>query len=323
MRRIIPIAALIVTLSTPTWAELQDWEIPIVRAFLLCDGSLASGCDKFESSDFHSAFEAFEAIAKRGDAKAQNNLGVLYEAGAEVATDEAEALWWYRNAAYRDVALAQYNFAVLMAADHILGTATEPNRKNNDFVQAYMWLTIASGQGLDIAASGREDLVKYLTADQNSQGQRLADEWQRTPEKIKDLHLLMSVSNMDQMVDQQIQLMVGSTLPMLEAYMRELLGQAPEETARMLAKELFIELVNSRKEFIDGFVNLYDELFSTQEIKEFIDFYITDTGRKVVREMPYLMQEGAAMGERIGGEAGLRAAKRVIEHLKDAGYQID
>lgn len=323
MRRIIPIAALIVTLSTPTWAELQDWEIPIVRAFLLCDGSLASGCEQFDRGDYGSAFEAFDTIAKLGDPKAHNNLGVLYEAGAGVAADKADALWWYRNAAYRDVPLAQYNFAVLMAADHILGTATEPSRKNDDFVHAYMWLTIASGQGLDIARSGSDDLAKHLTADQISQGQRLADEWTRTPEKVKDLRLLMGLAGVAQMVDQTLRLTVDQTLPMMEAYFREHLGPIPDEVIQMLIDEMFIEFSNSRQVLIDRFVSLYDKRFSTQEIGDLIDFYSTDTGRKIVREMPHLMQEGAIIAEKWGREAGIRAGARATEKLKAAGYQLD
>ena len=47
----------------------------------------------------------------QGDADAQYNLGVLYSKGWGVPQDRAESVKWYRKAAHRGDATAQYNFA--------------------------------------------------------------------------------------------------------------------------------------------------------------------------------------------------------------------
>ena len=91
--------ALLVSLAAPAWAELQSSEIPFVLEFLVCDGALSKGCDMFESGEFSTAFREFAALAEVGNANAQNNVGVLYEAGAGVPSNKTEALRWYREAA--------------------------------------------------------------------------------------------------------------------------------------------------------------------------------------------------------------------------------
>ena len=41
----------------------------------------------------------YRKAAEQGDAKAQNNLGVVYDRGEGVPQDDAEAVKWYRKAA--------------------------------------------------------------------------------------------------------------------------------------------------------------------------------------------------------------------------------
>jgi hypothetical protein len=71
-----------------------------------------------EDRHFEEAATALPAIVKslqeaalRGNPKAQNNLGFLYETGTNVKKDDAEAVKWYRKAAEQGHAKAQYNLA--------------------------------------------------------------------------------------------------------------------------------------------------------------------------------------------------------------------
>ncbi|MDR1454516.1 MAG: hypothetical protein LBJ01_02585 [Tannerella sp.] len=50
-------------------------------------------------------------LAKQGNARAQNNLGFMYEIGQDVLQDDAEAVEWYCRAAEQGHARAQYNLA--------------------------------------------------------------------------------------------------------------------------------------------------------------------------------------------------------------------
>jgi len=51
--------------------------------------------------------------AGKGDAKAQYNLGVMYDQGQGVEQDHKKAFGWYKKAAEQGVAKAQYNLGVM------------------------------------------------------------------------------------------------------------------------------------------------------------------------------------------------------------------
>ena len=53
--------------------------------------------------------------ADQGNAKAQYNLGVMYDKGTGVAQDYKEAIKWYQKAADQGYASAQYNLGVMYA----------------------------------------------------------------------------------------------------------------------------------------------------------------------------------------------------------------
>lgn len=61
------------------------------------------------SSDFDETLN----YAKRGDANAQSNLGVMYENGRGVVADYAEAVKWYRKSAEQGSVFGQSNLAFM------------------------------------------------------------------------------------------------------------------------------------------------------------------------------------------------------------------
>jgi curved DNA-binding protein CbpA len=58
------------------------------------------------------AFSIYQQLADQGHAKAQFNLGVMYDRGQHVAQDYAQAVFWYQKAAEQGNANAQYNLAL-------------------------------------------------------------------------------------------------------------------------------------------------------------------------------------------------------------------
>jgi hypothetical protein len=118
------------------------------------------------------------ASAEQGNAKAQNNLGFLYEVGQDVPQDDGEAVKWYRKAAEQGHAKAQYNLAnhysrglgvpqnEAEAAKWYLEAANKgiPNAMNNlgamyaigrgvekNEAEAMKWYRTAAGQGDETA----------------------------------------------------------------------------------------------------------------------------------------------------------------------------
>jgi len=79
-----------------------------------------------------------EALAKKGDARAQHDLGALYARGDRVPQDYSKAFYWFREAALQGVASAQYNLGVLY--DRGLGVEKNP-------LEALLWYLSAAEQG--------------------------------------------------------------------------------------------------------------------------------------------------------------------------------
>src|SRR3970282_1368751 len=67
----------------------------------------------FASSSLPADIKAIRKQAEAGDAKAQFNIGSMYENGSGVRQDYAEAAKWYRKAAERGDGEGQYNLGIL------------------------------------------------------------------------------------------------------------------------------------------------------------------------------------------------------------------
>jgi TPR repeat protein len=94
------------------------------------------------SLDEREAVKWFERAAAQGAVNAQFNLGVMYHRGGGVAADATQAVAWYRLAAEREHPLAQHNLATLYSKGEGI---------DQDYAAAAQWLTRAAEAG--IAAS--------------------------------------------------------------------------------------------------------------------------------------------------------------------------
>ena len=82
--------------------------------------------------------EELKVLAKKGDAKAQNKLGVCYAKGKGVRKNLNKAMEWYTKAAEQGEMRAQFN----LAAHYYLG-----NGVKQDYVKALEWYHKAAEQG--------------------------------------------------------------------------------------------------------------------------------------------------------------------------------
>ena len=69
-----------------------------------------TGC---QTTDYAAELKRVRPLAERGDAAAQNSLGVMYHWGYGVTKDYAEAIRWYRKAAKQENAGGQYNLGYM------------------------------------------------------------------------------------------------------------------------------------------------------------------------------------------------------------------
>ena len=65
----------------------------------------------YKNSSYIKALNSFYVLAKKGDAEAQFNVGMIYENGKGVKVDLVEAIRWYEKSAKQGKGAAQYNLA--------------------------------------------------------------------------------------------------------------------------------------------------------------------------------------------------------------------
>ena len=97
-----------------------------------------SGWQAFHRGDFAQAITAWQPLAAAGEARAQYNLGVLYDEGRGVAVDRGRAEAWWRRAAGLGHRAAQHNLALL----YLSGDSGHDDRP-----QATVWLEAAAAGG--------------------------------------------------------------------------------------------------------------------------------------------------------------------------------
>jgi glutamyl-tRNA synthetase len=136
-----------------------------ILARLKGEADFQKGLVAYLSGDYATAHQKFFPLAEAGDAKAQYNLGRMYDNGYGVAQDYTEAVRWYRLAAEQGDADAQFNLGVLYA---------QGKGVVQDFVKGYMWANLAAAQGGENARELRDKLNEAMTPEQITEGQRLA-----------------------------------------------------------------------------------------------------------------------------------------------------
>jgi TPR repeat protein len=79
-----------------------------------------------------------------------------------------EAVKWYGKAAEKGYTKAQYNLGLMYYGG---------NGVPKDFVQAYLWLSLAADQKFQDAAKNLDFLVKKMSPGQITEAKKLASEW--------------------------------------------------------------------------------------------------------------------------------------------------
>ena len=119
------------------------------------------------SQDYAEAVRLYQLAADQGNAGAQTSLGVMYKNGQGVSQDYAEAVRWYRLAADQGNALAQNNLGIMYHKGR--GVL-------QDNVMAHMWYNIASANGHDKAGEWRDERAGLMTSAAIEKAQGMAHE---------------------------------------------------------------------------------------------------------------------------------------------------
>ena len=97
----------------------QKLKVSLVLCVLVLMASVSiadnfeDGVKAYESGDYTEAHRLILDIAKSGDARAQFNIGNMYNEGKGVTQDFKQAMKWYRLSAEQGYAMPQYNLGVM------------------------------------------------------------------------------------------------------------------------------------------------------------------------------------------------------------------
>lgn len=127
-----------------------------------------TGLDAYDRGDFKTALKEWQPLAKRGDARAQFNLGVIHFNAQSVPHDPIKAVEWYRAAADQGYGPAQTGLAFMYET----GQGVLQN-----YIQAYKWLTLAAQNGVE-GGEERKTLAAKMTAGQIAEAEQAAAVWQ-------------------------------------------------------------------------------------------------------------------------------------------------
>lgn len=110
---------------------------------------LGGGYQSYLKGDYQAAYKEWLPLAELGDVEAQYNLGVMYDEGAGMEQDLAEAAKWYRKAAEQGFMDAQTNLGIM----YYHGQGVE-----RDLAEAARWFRKAASQGDSEAAAWLESI---------------------------------------------------------------------------------------------------------------------------------------------------------------------
>ncbi len=153
---------------------LSRWPALVVLAALAMIGAPRSwaGWDEaltlYQAGDYIAAEAQFRALAEQDDARAQYNLGVLYERGLGVTKNYGEAVKWYSLAAQKGLAAAQYNLGLMYLDGRGLP---------QDDLSAYVWFGLAAKQGLEEARRALTHVRARLSPEMALEAERLSADW--------------------------------------------------------------------------------------------------------------------------------------------------
>jgi DNA-directed RNA polymerase subunit RPC12/RpoP len=114
--------------------------------------------------------------AKKGNADAQYQLGLLYLTGRGTLQDFSEAAKWLILAAEQNHPLAQYELGLL----YQVGQGVDLDNE-----KSYMWFNLAAAAGVEQALLARDKAMRSLNKEQLASAQKAAREWLNSKNKSR------------------------------------------------------------------------------------------------------------------------------------------
>ena len=119
--------------------------------------------------DYDKALADIQFLAHGGEARAQYDLGLMYDKGQGAPQSDAEAMRWYARAAEQGEPRAQYNLGLM----HLNGQGVPP-----DLIKAYYWVSLSASRGNQHALDARDYISEKMSVEQIAQGKKLVQDYE-------------------------------------------------------------------------------------------------------------------------------------------------
>jgi uncharacterized protein len=130
--------------------------------------ALSAAQKYYYKGEFKKAAPLFQALAERGNVRAEFFLGGMYLSGTGVPQDYAQALKWSRTAATSGSTAAQFNLGKMY--EQGLGV-------KQDNVAAHMWYSLSASSGDEQATRQRDEVAHRMSYDQIQEARKRAKAW--------------------------------------------------------------------------------------------------------------------------------------------------
>ena len=145
----------------------------IVSALMLCFS--VAGCEDrradkaYLRGDYDKALTDIKFLANGGEARAQYDLGLMYDKGQGVPQSDTEAMYWYGRAADQGEPRALYNLGLM----YLNGQGVPP-----DLVKAYYLISLSASKGNAHALDARDYITEKMSTEQIEEGKRLVHDYE-------------------------------------------------------------------------------------------------------------------------------------------------
>lgn len=134
----------------------------------LAAADFSAGLNAYQKKDYATAAREWRALAEKGDAPSQFNLGLLYVDGLGVPQNFTEAAAWFERSAQQDYEKAQLNLGAMYGSGRGV---------KRDYVQAYKWLNVCAAKGDQKCVAQRDLVAQKLKPKQLTEAQRLSSQF--------------------------------------------------------------------------------------------------------------------------------------------------
>lgn len=123
-------------------------------------------------------------------------------------------------------------------------------------------------------------------------------------------------------IDENLQPIVSAVNQHLLPIIKQANPGLSDETLKIVMTEFENLIIEEVPVLEAGWVEIYKQAFTPDEVRELIEFYRTPVGAKSVRVIPVIFQQGMQLGQAWAQQAVPKVVERLKAKMQDQGIDI-